>query len=164
MQTKYRSLDRNEYQSIAINIYLNTRSCSSRRTWINCICFNAQLSVQDSRNLHCPGLLLAESGVRKVTVEELAPPCGLWKMTITSQAKQEGASFTLVFSMDVCVVCGMKVGWIVGMSVKRKKQKKIVGTGRIKNLSIVKIYYLHHKGLRQLAHGLCWSRAVSKLV
>lgn len=29
-----------------------------------------------------------------------------------------------------------------------------MGIGRIKNLSLVNMYYLHHKGLRQLVHGL----------
>lgn len=40
----------------------------------------------------------------------------------------------------------------MGMSVKKKK--KFIGIGRIKNFTLTKMYYLHHKGLRQLIPGL----------
>lgn len=106
MQAKRESfLHRYGYQSITINIYLNTGSYSSRITWINCICFIASLvtpaGLEEPAVWGSSGLLLAASGVRNVTDEELAPPCGLWKMNITSPKRS-----ILHFSKDAFIVYG----------------------------------------------------------
>lgn len=93
-------IGRSGYQSLTINIYLNTESYSSRRTWINCIYFNAYLvssaGLEESVLRGSSGDPLAATRVRNVNVEELAPPCGLRKMYITSPAR----SSTLHFSFQ----------------------------------------------------------------